>query len=115
QSGVPDPSHGYRIRYIDPQTNRDPLPTIAAHLGFLPSGFSGKRYRSSDSVVFVAVSGKGCTTLEKTSIRWSENDVFTVPTWEAYQHAVSEDAVLFSFSDQTAQEHLGCWREQRGD
>jgi gentisate 1,2-dioxygenase len=114
QSGVCDLCHGYRIRYLDPHANRDPLPTIAAHLSYLPRGFAGERYRSSDSTVFVVVGGKGCTKLETTSIQWSENDIFTIPTWEAYQHTASEDAVLFSFSDQAAQERLGCWREQRG-
>ena len=114
QSGAADPSHGYRIRYLDPHTHGDPLPTMAAHLSYLPGGFTGKRYRSSDSVVCVVVSGRGRTTLDTTSIKWSENDFFTLPTWEAYQHEVSEDAVLFSFTDQTAQERLGCWREQPG-
>ena len=114
QSGTLDPSHGYRIRYLDPETESDPLPTMAAYLGHLPGGFKGKPYRSSDSVVCVVVSGRGRTMLEGTTIEWSENDIFTIPTWAAYQHEVSEDAVLFSFSDRTAQERLECWREQPG-
>ena len=115
QTGALDPSNGYRIRYLDPLTNRDPLPTMAAHLSHLPRGFSGRRYRSSDSVVFVVVSGNGRTMMDNSAIEWSENDVFTIPTWEAHQHATSEDAVLFSFSDRAAQERLGCWREERGE
>jgi len=112
ESGAVHPSHGYRVRYLDPDTGRDPLPTMAAHLSYLPADFRGERYRSSDSVVCVVVSGKGCTHLESTSIEWSENDVFVLPTWEAYRHQVSADAVLFSFSDRGAQERLECWREQ---
>jgi gentisate 1,2-dioxygenase len=108
-----DPSHGYRIRYVDPETRADVLPTMSAHLSELPKGFRGQSYRSSDSTVFVVVSGAGVTTCESTSIGWSQGDIFTVPTWEAYQHEVNEKAVLFSFSDRGAQERLGCWRERR--
>ncbi len=112
QSEVMHPAHGHRVRYLDPDTGCDPLPTMTAHLSHLPCGFDGARYRSSDSVVCVVVRGSGCTDLESTSIEWAENDVFVLPTWEAYGHRVSADAILFSFSDRGAQERLGCWREQ---
>ncbi len=114
ESGAAHPSHGYCVRYLDPLTGSDPLPTMAAHLSYLPAKFTGERYRSSDSVVCVVVSGRGCTQLESTSIEWSENDLFVLPTWEAYRHQASSAAVLFSFSDQGAQQRLGCWREQPG-
>ena len=112
--GAIDAAHGYRVRYLDPRTGMDPLPTIAAHLSELPSGFNGESYRSSDGVVFAAVRGSGRTVLEHTSVDWTENDIFTVPTWTPYHHVASADAVLFSFSDRAAQERLDCWREQRG-
>lgn len=108
-----DGCHGFRIRYLDPLTDQDPLPTMAAYLSLLPAGFSGARYRSSDSVVFVAASGSGRTELADRVIDWREDDIFTVPTWHPYRHRVEEDAVLFSFSDRAAQERLGCWRDER--
>ena len=78
-----------------------PLPRFSV---ICPPPSRGLRTRSSDSVVFVVVSGKGRTLLESTTIEWSENDMFTIPTWQRYQHACSGDAVLFSFSDRAAQE-----------
>lgn len=109
-----DSAHGYRIRYTDPKTNRDPLPTIASFLSCLPSRFVGQLYRSSDSAVFVAARGSGRTEVGDRTISWKENDIFTVPTWVTYRHIVeSDDAVLFSFSDRNAQERLECWREDR--
>ncbi len=109
-----DKAHGYRARYIDPKTRRDPLPTMAAFLNHLPSGFAGQPYRSSDSVVFVAARGSGRTEIGDRTIHWKENDIFIVPTWVAYRHVVEQgDAVLFSFSDRNAQERLECWREDR--
>lgn len=114
RSGPPDPIHGYRLRYLDPATGTDVLPTMAAHLTGLPQGFRTEVYRSSDSVVFVVVEGEGVTECPSESIRWSRHDIFTVPSWEAHEHEVSRDAILFSFSDRGAQERLGCWREQVG-
>ena len=114
QASLPDLAHGYRVRYLDPKTGRDPLPTIAAFLNYLPSGFVGQPYRSSDSAVFVAARGAGRTDVGDRSISWKENDIFTVPTWVPYRHLVEgDDAVLFSFSDRNAQERLECWREDR--
>ena len=112
QSGVRHPSYGYRVRYLDPKTDSDPLPTMAAHLSYLPGDFSGERYRSSDSVVCVVVSGRGCRELESTSSEWTKNDVFVLPTRTVYRHQASADAVGFSFSDQRAQERLSCWGER---
>lgn len=109
-----DSAHGYRIRYLDPKTGRDPIPTIAAFLNLLPSGFVGRPYRSSDSAVFVVARGSGRTEVGDQTIAWKENDIFTVPTWATYRHVVEgNDAVLFSFSDRNAQERLECWREDR--
>lgn len=115
QDGEMDPAHGFRLRYLDPQTGQDPLPTMAAHLSFLPKGFQGQRYRSSDSTVFLAYKGRGRTELPDRVIEWGEHDVFTVPTWQPYRHILNEDAVVFSYSDRAAQERLQCWREQRND
>jgi len=114
RSGPRDPSHGYRIRYLDPLTNRDPLPTMTASLGLLPADFAGEPYRSSDSTIFVVARGEGRTEIADRTIAWKENDIFTIPTWVQYRHIVEgADAILFSFSDRNAQERLECWREER--
>ena len=113
RDGRLDAAHGYRVRYTDPHTGKDPLPTMSAFLSRLPAGFDGRWYRSSDSVIVVAARGSGRTELDGRAMHWSENDVFTVPTWTRYRHVVSNEAVLFSFSDRNAQERLECWREER--
>jgi len=114
RQGMPDSAHGYRIRYLDRKTGRDPLPTMSAFLSHLPKGFVGQPYRSSDSAVFVAARGAGRTEIGDRTITWKENDIFTVPTWVTFRHIVeADDAILFSFSDRNAQERLECWREER--
>jgi gentisate 1,2-dioxygenase len=38
-----------------------------------------------------------------------------VPSWKQVSHDVSDDAVLFSFSDRPIQEALQLFREDRGN
>ena len=46
-------------------------------------------------------------------MKLSPKDVFVVPSWSFMKLTAEEDMVLFSFSDRSAQEKLGIWREQR--
>jgi len=112
ETGDVDNRHGARVRYANPINGGPVLPTMGANLALLPKGFKGAPYRSTDGTVFAVAEGKGTTTVEGKPIEWGVNDVFVVPPWQRYSHAVgSEDAVLFSISDRPAQEALGIWRE----
>ena len=53
--------------------------------------------------------GPGAATLS-----WGPRDHFVVPAWQPHVHECSEEAVLFSASDQGVQRALGLWREVRG-
>jgi gentisate 1,2-dioxygenase len=78
QTGPPDPHLGYPLRYFDPATGAWVMSTIAALLRLLPAGFTSAPYRSSDSMVFVAVEGRGAidvasrgSTSPRMTSRWS--------------------------------------------
>jgi gentisate 1,2-dioxygenase len=86
---------------------------MSAALQLLGKGVQTAPYRSTDSTVFTVVEGKGRSTVGEKSFDWEENDVFVVPSWTPHHHAAETEAVLFSFSDRTAQEKLGLWREHR--
>jgi gentisate 1,2-dioxygenase len=112
-NGDPDTCHGYKLRYINPANGGHVTPTIAAFMQLLPSGFQTESYRSTDATVFCAVEGEGETRIGDTCLRWKPRDVFVVPSWRAVTHKASSEAVLFSYSDRSAQEKLGLWREAR--
>jgi len=112
KSGEPHPSHGWRLRYMDPVTGRDPFPTIAAFMQQLPKGFAGRNCRSTDGAVFCVVEGRGSVELGETHFDIAPNDVFVVPSWEPYRLNALSDCVIFSYSDRAAQEALGFWREE---
>lgn len=109
--GPLDPVHAIKLRYSNPATGRYPFPTMAVFLQWLPAGFSGHAYRSTDGTVFCAVEGGGRAHVEDRKLDFAPHDVFVVPPWCRYRLEADEDCVLFSYSDRAAQEALGFWRE----
>ena len=110
-----DACHGLKMRYINPVDGQFAMPTIAAFLQLLPAGFHSRPYRSTDAAVFVATEGQGCSIIDGERFDWGPRDIFVVPSWAWVRHESDEDAVLFSFSDRSAQMKLGYWREQRAE
>ena len=106
------PSHGVKMRFINPASGGAPMPTIGAFMQLLPKGFSGARSRATDSTVYAAVEGRGRTRVGDTTYEWGPRDIFVVPSWAWTAHEADGEAVLFSFSDRPAQKALGLWREQ---
>jgi gentisate 1,2-dioxygenase len=87
------------------------MPTIAAFLQLLPSGFRGQASRSTDSTVYSVAEGRGRSQIGTTTFEWAPRDIFVVPSWTPVSHQADDEAVLFSFSDRAAQKALGLWRE----
>lgn len=108
-----DACHGIKMQYVNPATGGHATPTMAAFLQLLPTGFVGRDYRSTDSMVYCVAEGRGRTVIGGETVEWGPHDVFAIPGWREYRHVTGEDAVLFSFSDRSAQEKLGLWREER--
>jgi gentisate 1,2-dioxygenase len=111
-NGEPEPCHGYKLRYVNPANGDYPMPTIGAFMQLLPAGFATAPYRCTDGTVFAVVEGEGETVVGDTTLRWKPRDVFVVPSWHWHNHRVSQEAMLFSFSDRPVQEKLGLLREQ---
>lgn len=104
--------HGVKLQYANPATGGYPMPTIAAFLQWLPAGFTGEPYRSTDATVYCAVEGRGRSRVGAAVLEWGPRDVFVVPSWVTVAHEADEDAVLFSFSDRPVQKAMGLWREE---
>jgi gentisate 1,2-dioxygenase len=113
KNGPIDPTDGIKLQYANPITGGYPMPTIAAFLQFLPKGFQGVPYRSTEGTVYSAAEGQGETRIGDTTFTWGPRDIFVVPSWYPVSHRATSDAVLFSFSDRAAQQALGIWREER--
>jgi gentisate 1,2-dioxygenase len=110
------PWFGYKMRYVNPLTGGDAIPTISTFMQLVPQGMTTRDYRSTDSTVFVVVEGTGSTRIGDQTFDWTPRDVLVAPSWMAYAHtATSGDAVLFSYSDRGIQEMIGIWRDARAE
>jgi len=111
KSEDPHPSHGWKLRYSNPVTGRDPFPTMAVFMQWLPRGFAGRSRRSTDGAVYCVVEGRGRADIGTAHFELAPHDVFVVPSWEIHRFAAATDCFIFSYSDRAAQEALGFWRE----
>jgi gentisate 1,2-dioxygenase len=104
--------HGVKAQYANPATGGYPMPMIAAFLQYLPQGFHGETYRSTDATVYSVVEGTGESRIGGQTLAWRPRDIFVAPSWAHIAHTAHQNAVLFSFSDRAAQKALGLWREE---
>jgi gentisate 1,2-dioxygenase len=110
-----DACHGLKLRYTNPVSGGDAIPTIGTFIQLLPKGFETARYRSTDATVFTVVEGRGRSRIGDQTFGWGPRDIFVTPSWVPVSHDASEEAVLFSYSDRPIQKALGLWREDRGN
>ena len=113
RAGAPDAHHGHLMRYVNPNDGGWAMPTMATMIRLLPRGFATKRYRATDSAVFVAVEGRGTVRAGDAAFEVAPRDVFVIPGWVPYAFEADSDLVLFSFSDRVIHEKLGFFREER--
>ena len=106
------PCHGVKLQYVNPASGGYPMPTIGAFLQWLPAGFRGEPYRSTDGTVYCVVEGRGQSIVGDRTFDWNAHDVFVVPSWCRVAHRPEIDSVLFSYSDRPVQKALGLWREE---
>jgi gentisate 1,2-dioxygenase len=90
------------------------MPTIAAFIQLLPSGYQSQAYRATDGTIYSVVEGTGSAKVAGEKFEFEPRDTFVVPSWVPLQIESKGEAVLFSFSDRPGQEAMGLWREKRG-
>jgi gentisate 1,2-dioxygenase len=113
ESGAPDPHMGFALRYTNPLDGDWAMPTIATWLTHLPAGFETKASRATDGRTLICVEGEVTIDVGDKTLRLGESDIAVVPAWTWHAIRAGKNAVLFTFSDRSAQEKLGIWREQR--
>lgn len=112
-AGPVDPALGVKMDFVDPSTGRSPIKTMTASMSLFPADFAGDRYRSVSGSVWSVVEGRG--SIRVGDQRWDvgPQDIVVVPGWAWHSVKADEDMVIFSFSDEVLQRHLGFWRDER--
>jgi gentisate 1,2-dioxygenase len=111
RAGDPDPHLGHALEFVNPADGGPVMPTIAAHVRLLPTGFATRPRRSTDATVLVVVEGQGRARIGEAEFALGERDLLVVPSWSALTLSADSDLVLFGYSDAAAQRKLGLWRE----
>lgn len=113
KSEAADPHWGYVLRYANPLDGGWIMPTMAAWLTHMTSQSSTKAYRATDNQVMVVAEGSVSVEFDGKKFELTPNDVMALPGWVWREIKASEDSILFFFSDRSAQERLGIWREEK--
>jgi gentisate 1,2-dioxygenase len=114
RNGGPDACHGWKMQFVNPLSGGPAMPTIGAFIQLLPKGFRSSPYRSTDATVFCVAEGAGKANIGGESYSFGPRDTFIAPSWLPVTLETNEECVLFSYSDRSAQQALGLWREHRG-
>ena len=114
KSGDPDPHFGYALEFTNPADGGAVMPTISAHVRLLPAGFSSRPRAATDGTIFVVVEGGGTAHVDGKDVPLRPRDTVVVPSWRELVLEADSDLILFGYSDRTAQEKLGLFRERRG-
>lgn len=107
-AAAPDPEgfFGTRVAY----DTSDSMPTIGIYVQHFASGFRSRPYRCTANAVYCAMQGSGTTTVDGQAIDWSFGDTFAVPCWKRVEHHATDDAVLFSMTDEPVMRFCKYWR-----
>lgn len=113
QSSEPDRFDGHILRYVNPATGGEVLPTMGCRLQLLRKGTHTAAHRHTPSTVYHVAEGSGYSVLDGVRFDWRKGDTFAVPIWRWHEHAApEEDAVLFSVTDDPVLAPLGLVRSE---
>lgn len=100
------------IRFSDPSTGRDVMPTLRCEMLRLTGGTRSPRWRQTGSRVLTVLHGTGRVCVGAETFPLAPSDIIAVPSWNAI--AIEADTTLdvFSVSDAAVLEALGLDRRQ---
>lgn len=101
------------VRYADPVTGRDIMPTLRAELHRMLAGHRTQTVRTAGSGIWVVYRGSGATVIDGRRFRWTAGDMFVTPSWAAVDHEAEDDADLFLLSDRPTLDALGLARTEQ--
>ena len=105
------PGHA-AIRYINPTTGGDVMPTIRLEFHRLRAGTETATRRDVGSTVFQVFEGTGAVVMNGETHALEKGDMFVVPSWIPWYLQAQTQFDLFRFSDAPIMEKLNFMRTQ---
>ena len=95
------------VRYVNPTTGGDVMPTIRAEFHRLAAGVTTTTRREVGSSVYQVFEGSARFAIEDQTHTVEKGDMIVVPSWSALTLATDDGVDLFRFGDQPIIERLG--------
>lgn len=111
--GVVEPGHA-AVRFTNPTTGGDVMPTIRAEMHRLGSGTTTLERREVGSSVWQVFDGTGSVQVGERSWTVGRGDLVCVPSWQPLTLTADSELDLFRFSDAPIFERLHAGRVQVG-
>ena len=100
------------IRYSDPATGRDVMPTMRCEMMRIPAGTATAAARQTGGRVGCVLGGTGTAAVGTSSFGLSPGDIIAVPSWCPLSIAADSELDVFFTSDAPVLEALGLYRER---
>jgi gentisate 1,2-dioxygenase len=94
------------VRYVNPTTGGDVMPTIRAEFHRLAPGTESRARREVGSSVYQVFEGRGDVTLDGSTHTVEKGDLVVVPSWTLFSMSTERGLDLFRFGDQPIMEKL---------
>lgn len=94
------------VRYVNPTTGGDIMPTIRAEFHRFRAGAKTRSVREVGSNIYQVFSGRGEFVIDGTTHKVETGDMIVVPSWSASQVHAETEFELFAFGDQPIVERL---------
>lgn len=95
------------VRYVNPTTGGDVMPTIRAEFHRLRAGVRTAAKREVGSSVFQVFDGAGVVTIDGAKYGVERGDMVVAPSWSTLTLSTDDGLDLFRFGDQPIIERLG--------
>jgi gentisate 1,2-dioxygenase len=105
QPATVEPGHA-AIRYVNPTTGGDVMPTIRTQFHRLREGTETRPRREVGSSVFQVFEGTGAVVMNGVEHKLEKGDMFVVPSWIQWSLQAESRFDLFRFSDAPIMERL---------
>jgi gentisate 1,2-dioxygenase len=94
------------IRYVNPTTGGDVMPTIRCEFHRLRAGCETPTRRDVGSTVFQVFEGRGAVVIDGVTHKLDVGDIFVIPSWIPWSLQAETQFDLFRFSDAPIMERL---------
>lgn len=100
------------VRYSDPATGRDVMPTMRCEMVRVPAGTATAAVRQTGGRIGCVLHGTGTATLGAAAFSLGPGDIIAIPSWCPLSLAANSELDMFFTSDAPVLEALGLYREK---